>query len=410
MHRPLLCVLALALPLAGQPADRFLKADGRVLKTAHGTGETVALRGVNLGGWLELQSWMCPVDSSKAPALRDLNPGHNGYDFDVRRLLAERFGAEQAERLLAAYQDAWLTALDLDQIKALGLNAVRLTLAYDTLCNLDGTPRADAFRRVDWLVEQAWQRGLYTIIDYHAFLPPAADQDGSATGYFASEAQQAETVAIWTRLAEHFKGNPAVALYDLLNEPTNSVPKGKQAPRKEVVQALYDRLYRAIRRVDPDHAIAFEGFWGWDTLRDPREAGYTNVVVSLHWYYWWTKTTADRRKALDGDLKQFTDKYRAWNVPLFVGEFNLFGDGAAWRYAVEQMDQAGVSWTLWTYKNTASGTNSWGVYTTLPGKAPAVPKLATDSADEIARKWAAWATDRGAFQLNPLFKPLLGAR
>jgi len=96
-----------------------------------------------------------------------------------------------------------------------------------------------------------------------------------------------------------------------------------------------------------------------------------------------------------------------WNVPVFVGEFNLFGDKEAWKYALEQYDRRKLNWTMWTFKNTASGTNSWGVYTTIPGKAPQTPNLMTDTADAIRQKWRNWATSPEIFAINPMFKPLL---
>ena len=207
------------------PNPRFLAANGTALRTRRGAGEIVQLRGVNLGGWLEWQAWMCPIDSSGT--LRDANPGHNGYDFEVRKLLTKRFGPAVAENLVNAYRDAWITAHDIDNIKSLGLNVIRLTLAYDTMLQDDGAWRGDAFVRPDWLVTNAWQRGLYTIIDLHAFLPPGANQDGGAGGYWSDGAQKAETVRIWKRIAEHYRGNPAVAMYDLLNEPNNSYFKDR---------------------------------------------------------------------------------------------------------------------------------------------------------------------------------------
>ncbi len=384
--------------------DHFLRAKGPVLRDHNGAGEPVQLRGVNLGGWLEWQDWMCPLDSSKT--LRDANPGHNGYDFELRRLLVKRFGAPVAEGLIGAYEDAWITARDLDNIKALGLNAVRLTLAYDTLLNEDGSWRDDAFKRIDWLVQNAWDRGIYTILDFHAFLPPAADQDGSASGYWNNAAQQGETIQIWTHLAEHFRGNPAVAMYDLLNEPTNSAPKGKPEPKAATVCALYDRLYHAIRGMDPDHAIAMEGMWDWQSLRDPRFAGYQNVVYSFHWYHFGTKTLAETNTGTDADLRGAVKMRSLWLVPAFIGEFNLFGDAMAWKYALQAYDAAGLSWTEWTYKNKGGGTDSWGVYTTIESKAPPIPNLTTDPAETIRAKWKMWSTGTGGFALNPMLGPI----
>ena len=70
-------------------------------------------------------------------------------------------------------------------------------------------------------------------------------------------------------------------------------------------------------------------------------------------------------------------------------------------------NQAGLSWTLWSLKNKAVGSTSWGVLTTIPGKTPPVPDLTRDSADAIREKWQAWKTSPQNFALNPLLKPLL---
>ena len=398
----------LLTPLAAVAAERglpakFLQADGAVLRDR--TGGAVQLRGVNLGGWLEWQPWMCPMDLSKT--LRDANEGHNGYNFEVRRLLTKRFGDTVAAELVNAYLDSWITARDFDNIRALGLNVVRLPLGYDTLLDATGSWRPDAFKRADWAVKQAWDRGIYTVIDYHAFLPSGADQDGGATGYWGNEALKTETVRIWTRIAEHYRGNPAVAMYDLLNEPNNSHLKKQPSPKVSVICDLYDRLYKAVRAADPDHIIAMEGVWDWHSLREPAKCGYQNVAYSFHWYYWGGKTTADRNRATDNDLQSLEKMYQSWKIPAFIGEFNLFGDREAWKYAVEHYDKRGLSWTVWTYKNTAAGSNSWGVYTTIPGKKPPVPNLVTDSADTIREKWRAWATSADTFAINPLFNPLL---
>lgn len=405
-HIALLLGLAAAPVLAAGPAPEApLKASGTELRDAR--GRPVQLRGVNLGGWLEWQPWMCPMDTSKT--LRDANPGHNGYDFEVRRLLESRFGAATAADLIRTYQDAWIGEDDLDRIRALGFNVVRLTLGHDTLIGADGRGRPDAFVRADWLVARAWARGIHTIIDFHAFLPPAADQDGSAAGYWSSEAQKEETVRIWRGLATHYRGHPGVAMYDLLNEPNNSAPKGRPAPSAATVGELYDRLYRAIRAVDPDHAIAMEGVWDRSTLRDPRAAGYSNVVYSFHWYNWGGKTTEDRNRATDRNVESAVRMRDEWQVPAFIGEFNLFGDRDAWRHALDAYDRQRLSWTLWTWKNTSSGNNSWGVYTTVRGRVPPVPNLTADSAEKIRTAWAAWTTGGGGFALNPMFEALLRA-
>lgn len=396
----------LAAGIVTSAADGFLKTSGTVLKDKDGTGNVVTLRGVNLGAWLEWQSWMCPVDSSKT--LRDGNPGHNGYDFEVRRLLEKRFGREVADDLVKTYEESWITTADLDRIQALGLNAVRLPFGYATLMHEDGTWRKDAFNRMDWCVREAGKRGIFTIIDFHAFLPASADQNGGAKGYWANQAQMDETVRIWTRVASHYKNARNVAFYDLLNEPTNSAPHGQPGPDKEKVCDLYDRLYHAIREVDPEHAIAMEGVWDWKTLRDPHKAGYQNVIYSFHWYNWGAKTTEERNKATDRDIASVKEMFRTWNVPAYIGELNLFGDRDAWLHAMAAYREAGLNWTMWSYKHKDSGTNSWGLCTSIKGGVPGTPDLTKDSAETIRANWKAWATTGKSYKFNPLFEGVIG--
>ena len=73
-----------------------------------------------------------------------------------------------------------------------------------------------------------------------------------------------------------------MAGYDLLNEPSETFPRrmGDQ------VVSLYDRLYQAIRAIDPDHIIIMEAIWWWDTLPNPQQKNWENVVYSLHYYQW----------------------------------------------------------------------------------------------------------------------------
>jgi hypothetical protein len=92
----------------------YLKTDGRQIKNAR--GETVVLRGVNFGNWLMQEARMYP------------NNGEDkvwGYH-DTLAVLAERFGDEKAVELLNTYMDNWITAYDLDRLKKLGVNCVRV--------------------------------------------------------------------------------------------------------------------------------------------------------------------------------------------------------------------------------------------------------------------------------------------
>ena len=62
-------------------ANPFLAANGLNIRNGAGTGDVVPLRGVNLGGWLVMEPWMVPMDSS---GLAD--------EYSVLQTLDARFG------------------------------------------------------------------------------------------------------------------------------------------------------------------------------------------------------------------------------------------------------------------------------------------------------------------------------
>lgn len=79
------------------------------------------------------------------------------------------------------------------------------------------------------------------------------------------QGDDADTAWLWTRIPAHYRGAPAVAGYDLLNEPTS--PCG--IPARQAVWIAYDRLYRAGRTADPDHMISLDDTfdsWSLDML------------------------------------------------------------------------------------------------------------------------------------------------
>ena len=121
-------------------------------------GEEVILRGVNLGGWLIQESWMCPV---------------NGEDrawanLDTLNLLESRFSQEEVQTLLDTYQDNWITEEDIKEISGLGCNVVRVPFWYRNFMkdeqgtwiteDLDENP---GIRRLDWVIQTAEKYDMY---------------------------------------------------------------------------------------------------------------------------------------------------------------------------------------------------------------------------------------------------------
>jgi len=88
-------------------------------------------------------------------------------NYSVNPNARQPFRVATEQSLIKTYQNTWITTNDLDNIKALGMNYIRLPFWWGNIQTLNGTWRTDAFAQMDWLVTNAWQRGIYTLIDFH---------------------------------------------------------------------------------------------------------------------------------------------------------------------------------------------------------------------------------------------------
>jgi endoglucanase len=356
-------------------ASDFLKANGTVLRNNYGNGNIVNLRGTNLGGWLLQEPWMSPCSVVD--------------EWNLRETLTKRFGEATKERLIKTYQKAWLQESDLDNIKNMGMNLVRVPVLYLELMDKYGNWKSNAWENLDWLVSNCSSRGLYVLIDLHGTFGGQNTFDNcgevnSDPQLWKNNQYQDRTVALWEGIAAHFKGNPAVAGYDLLNEP--NVVSANQ------LNTYYNRLYKAIRAIDPDHLICLEAAWDWNQLYAPSTFGWTNVMYQLHYYAMANNESSDwnvQNNLINNAIAGMKSHQSSWNIPVLAGEFCLFDFYDLWEKFYSQMNSINVSWTNWTYKVT-SNYKSWGLYYNNPSQ---VPNLNNDSADTIAAKWKMFSTN-----------------
>ena len=393
MRRPVLLLSSL-LMLTGLYSNislaqmSMLHASGRSIVNAQGA--VVPLVGVNLGGWFVMEKWMVPLDSGSLPDT-----------YSVMQTLDSRFGVETEQSLIKTYQQSWITTTDLDNIKNAGFNVVRAPVWWGQFYLLnDQTPsgwRADAFEVLDWLVNACAARGIYVIIDMHGVVGGQSSSDDTGRSgqnqYWTNSNFQGDTAYLWWQIANHYKGNPTVAGYDLINEPVGT-------PSSDTVLNIYNQLYQSIRSVDPSHMIIMEGTWGswnWSMLPNPNVFGWTNIAYQMHEYQW----NAPQSQVEQGAVNQVNDfnNHASYNVPGYVGEFNDFGFGSAtWQFSTNAWNAAGLSWTVWSYKATAGLIpNSWGFYD--PNHWATTPNISTDSAATIAADWQQWTT-AATFSLN----------
>ena len=205
--------------------EDFLSTKGQ--KLVNRNGDEIQLKGVNLGSWMIWEDWLSPYEEATD-------------HYSVLTTLEERFGRESAYELFNTYMDNWITEYDLDEIKKMGFNCVRVPFWFRNFYYDDkGTKILDEngewdFSRLEWVVKECSERELYVILDMHGAVGYHSDAPHSGKGHscgYYEDTEQGEryrvlTDELWAAIATKFEGNPAVAMYDLLNEPMCDVPSG----------------------------------------------------------------------------------------------------------------------------------------------------------------------------------------
>ncbi|HEX6880254.1 MAG TPA: cellulase family glycosylhydrolase, partial [Terriglobales bacterium] len=243
------------------------------------------------------------------------------------------------------YRENYVTRDDIAFLHRAGFNTIRVPMHFDLFESDD----SEGFRLLDQLTSWCRAEGMYMILDLHA---APGGQTGAniddSPGYpwlFASQQEQQHLIAIWRRLATHFRDEPAVLGYDLLNEPIPPFPK--LAPLHSELEPLYRKLSAEIRKVDQNH-ILFLGGANWDgnfsIFGKPFDS---NVAYTFHKYW----TAPD-----DSVIKQYIDFRDRYDVPVWMGESGENTDEwiAKFRTTLERNN---IGWAFWPYKKMGKPTS-----------------------------------------------------
>ncbi len=219
----------------------FLKT--KLNRILNQTGQTITLRGVGLGGWMNMENFIT---------------GFPANEEAFRKVVYRALGVEKADLFFDRYLENFFSEEDALFIHSLGLNLVRLPFNYRHFEN-DLNPfvlQESGFKHLDRVIEICARHQIYTILDLHA-APGCQNQDWhsdnpSAQALFWQHKHfQDRAVWLWENLADRYKNNPWVAGYNPLNEPSD--PSGK------ALDTFYRRVVSAIRKIDPQHIIFLDG-------------------------------------------------------------------------------------------------------------------------------------------------------
>ncbi len=215
-----------------------------------------------------------------------------------------------------------------------------------------GPERATEFWR-DYRDAFATESDFYVVLDLHSVpggqnaVPtvsdvPQADPVARLWEGPDAAANQQATVTLWTSLAARYANHPALAGYDLLNEPALPASVDPAA-----LPQLYARLIEAVRAEDGKHMVFVEGddlahdFSAFDAPLDDNMA-YEFHAYALTGFEDWA--TPD-----PGDIAPYVALRAAHDRPLWLGEF---GEGTIdWQTGViDVVEGQDIGWAVYPWK------------------------------------------------------------
>jgi hypothetical protein len=329
-----------------------LRVEGTQL--VQGDGTPVVLRGVGLGGWMNMENFITGY-----PATESLQ----------RKALRKALGEEGYRRFFDRFLDVFFTDDDAAYLASLGVNSVRVPFGYKHFED-DDAPfelKEEGFRRLDQVVAACKRHGIWTILDLHA-LPGAQNQHWHSDNpthwaqFWTHRHFQDRVVHLWEAIADRYAGEPWVAGYNPVNEPGDATG--------EVIGPFYRRLEQAVRAVDPEHVLFLDGN-RYSTDFEPLGDPLPNCVYTAHDYALpgfvdggpypgESRGQYVDRDVLERTFEARTEYMRRTGTPIWIGEFGPVYTGDPerdeQRYAVlaDQLDiyaRHAASWSLWTYKD-----------------------------------------------------------
>lgn len=288
-----------------------------------------------------------------------------------------------------------------------------------------GTPNLDAIMdaevaRLDNLLPACRKFGLHVVVDLHS--------PGMKT--FESKANQDKLVEIWKKLAAHYKGNPVIWGYDIVNEPR--LDEWKEGAL--LWNDLAERVCREIRKIDPDTAIIIEPEKmglpeGFSALRP---VSVSNVVYSVHMYnpgqFTHNRVYDKSQKPLaypgdiDGtfwnkeemrrNLQPVIEFQKKYGVHIYVGEFSAirWSPGAAQYIGdlIELCEEYGWDWTYHAFREF----HGWSVEHG-PDIADTAPSPTPTDREKVVRAWfdknqkPAWSGTASRRRMPPAYGRIL---
>lgn len=233
--------------------------------TPSGDGEGAAAPEVETAGFVEAVGPALEVDGEPI-RLKAMNFSNFYYEDLGTRLLESSHHSEQ----------------DFQRVRELGFNSIRFAFDGDWFYE----DREAFWQWLDRNVSWAKQHELRLILDLHRPVSATSlgeDDDESPSVWSDAELQD-RNATLWREIARRYRDEPAIAAYDLINEPVTEDATGEQW------EYLAQRLVDAVRSVDRNHLIVIGELLGVQGRMGtaPSDPSFLvdddNVMYDFHFY------------------------------------------------------------------------------------------------------------------------------
>lgn len=328
----LFCILGI-LSCSNDPDDSsFIRIDGTDLIAPDGS--RFFIKGTNLGCWLNPEGYMFGFGVASSARLID-------------EMFCELVGPDRTAEFWKMFKDNYITEGDIKYIASCGANTIRIPFNYRIFTDEDYMglkADQDGFERIDAVVEWCRKYGLYVILDMHAAPGgQTGDNIDDSYGYpwlFESEASQAQFCEIWGRIADHYRNEPVVLGYELMNEPIAPYFDNQDELNSKFLP-LCKTAVSSIREHDRNHIILL-GAPQWNTNFAPVTDWTFDNKIMLTCHRYGGEASVEGIK----DYIEFRDKT---GLPMYMGEIGH--NTVEWQETYSRiLQQNNIGYTFWPYK------------------------------------------------------------
>ncbi len=249
-----------------------------------------------------------------------------------------------------------------------GANIVRFAVHPS---NLRSMGWEKTFAAMDQGIEWAKKYNMYVIMDWHSIGNLKEEKYTSAMYNTTME----ETFKFWRTVAQRYKDEPTVALYELFNEPTVTAGTGNCTWNEW--KAIQEQIIDTVRAYNPAAICLCAGFnWAYDlTPVATAPIDRPNVAYVSHpypqkrdqpWEEQWEKDfgyVADTYPVICTEMGFCLENERGAHVPVISTP--IYGE-----HITKYFEKKGISFTVWCFDTSWSPTliNDWNFTPSTQGR------------------------------------------